>query len=139
MGRLLALDYGIKRVGIAVTDPDQIIANGLTTVESSKILEFLVQYFEKEVVDAIVIGEPRQMNNRPSEIEPHIARFIKQLIKKFPDLRIFRFDERFTSKMAFQAMIDSGIGKKDRQNKELVDSISATILLQSYMESIRKY
>jgi len=139
MGRLLAIDYGIKRVGIAVTDPDQIIANSLTVTDSSRTLDFLREYMSHETVDAIIIGEPKTMNNRPSEVEPAIAGFIQRLRKAFPTLEIHRFDERFTSKMAFQTMIDSGIGRKARQNKSLVDAISATIILQSYMESIKKY
>ncbi len=135
MGRIMAIDYGQKRVGIAVTDPLRIIANGLTTVPSGKIFEFLKQYFQKETVDCVVIGLPMQMNATPSESSRFIEPFVKKLKKDYPDIQVERVDERFTSKMAFQTMIDSGISKKDRQNKALVDTISATIILQSYLES----
>lgn len=137
MGRLLAIDYGLKRVGIAVTDPDKIIATALTTIETVKLLDFLRRYLSQEKVDLVIVGEPKQMNNQPSEIENHIKTFINQFKKVFPEISVHRFDERFTSKMAFQAMLDSGISRKARQNKALVDTISATIILQSYMESIR--
>ncbi len=136
MGRIMAIDYGQKRVGIAVTDPLRIIANGLTTVPSGKIFDFLKQYMQKETVDVVVIGLPMQMNATPSESTRFIEPFVKKLKKEYPNLMIERVDERFTSKMAFQTMIDSGISKKDRQNKSLVDTISATIILQSYLESI---
>lgn len=135
MGRIMAIDYGQKRVGIAVTDPLRIIANGLTTVPSGKIFEFIKQYFQKETVDCVVIGLPMQMNATPSESSRFIEPFVKKLKKDYPDIQVERVDERFTSKMAFQTMIDSGISKKDRQNKALVDTISATIILQSYLES----
>lgn len=137
MGRILAIDYGQKRVGIAVTDPLQIIANGLTTVPSGKIFDFLKTYFQTETVDLILVGLPMQMNATPSESARFIEPFVKKLAKDFPNIPIERVDERFTSKMAFQTMIESGLGKKDRQNKALVDTISATIILQSYMESNR--
>jgi putative holliday junction resolvase len=133
--RLLAIDYGTKRCGIAVSDPLQIIANGLTTVHSSEILTFLENYFKKEEVETIVVGEPKRMSGAPTDATVHVNNFVKQLAKKFPGKKIERVDERFTSKMAFQTMIDSGLKKKDRQNKELVDEISATIILQSYMET----
>lgn len=136
MGRIMAIDYGQKRVGVAVTDPLRIIANGLTTVPSGKIFEFLKQYLQNEPVDCIVIGLPMQMNATPSESTRFIEPFVKKLKKDYPEIQIERVDERFTSKMAFQTMIDSGISKKDRQNKALVDTISATIILQSYLESI---
>ena len=136
MGRLLALDYGKKRTGIAVTDPLQIIASGLTTVETSKVLEFLEDYTSKEILDAIVIGLPKQMDNTASESEALIQRFIVKLRKTFPDMFIVRVDERFTSKMAFQSMIASGLGKKKRQNKALVDEVSATLILQNYMAQL---
>lgn len=138
MSRLLAIDYGKKRTGIAVSDPLQIIANGLTTVETVKIFDFLKAYFEKEKVEKVIIGLPLQMNNEASENLPRIEQFADQLRKLYPTLSIEYFDERFTSKMAQQAMIDGGLKKKDRQNKALVDEISATIILQGYMESIRK-
>lgn len=135
MGRIMAIDYGRKRVGIAVTDPLQMIANALTTVHSKDILTFLEDYVRAEGVERFVIGEPRQMNNQPSEAVKYIDPFIKQLKKKFPEIPVDRVDERFTSKMAFQTMLDAGLKKKARQNKELVDAISATIMLQNYMES----
>jgi len=134
MGRILAIDYGTKRVGIAVTDPNKIIATGLTTVHSKEVIEFLKQYIAKENVECIVIGEPKRMNNEASEVEKFIAPFVQKLKEMFPQLLIERADERFTSKMAFQSMIDGGLKKKDRQNKETVDMVSATIILQSYME-----
>ena len=133
MGRILAIDYGTKRTGIAVTDELQIIASGLTTVASELLLEFLKDYISKEKVELIVVGEPKQMNNQASESEIHIQKFIEQLTKVFPDIPIKRIDERFTSKMAFQTMIDSGLKKNQRKNKALVDEISATLILQSYL------
>ena len=135
MGRILAIDYGQKRVGIAVTDEFQLIANGLTTVHSKDILTFLKDYVSKEKVDCFVVGEPKQMNNLPSESVKFIDPFIKQLKKAFPEIPIERVDERFTSKMASQTIIDAGLKKKDRRNKALVDTISATIILQSFMET----
>jgi len=139
MGRILAIDYGQKRVGIAVTDEFQIIANGLTTVHSKDILSFLKDYISKEKVDCFVVCEPKQMNNLPSESVKFINPFIKQLKKSFPEIPIERVDERFTSKMASQTIIDAGLKKKDRQNKALVDTISATIILQSFMEAKSKF
>lgn len=138
MGRLLALDYGTKRTGIAITDEMQIIASGLTTVKTSELLEFLKNYLSKETVDKIIIGLPKQMDNTNSESEIHIQKFLVKLNKEIPNISIDRFDERFTSKMAFQTMIDSGLKKKQRQNKALVDEISATLILQGYMASINK-
>ena len=137
LARLLALDYGRKRTGIAVTDPLQIIANSLTTVKTQDLFAYLEQYFNREQVDTIVIGYPKQMNNLPSEAVIYVDPFIKNVRKKWPDKKVVLMDERFTSKMAFQAMIDGGVKKKDRRNKELVDAISATIILQSYMDSIK--
>lgn len=134
MGRILAIDYGTKRVGIAVTDPSQMIARGLTTVHSKDIISFLKDYFSREQVDCLVLGEPKQMNNTASESAVFVEAFLKLLRKSFPLLPIERVDERFTSKMAFQTMIDSGLGKKARQDKGLVDEISATIILQSFLE-----
>ncbi len=136
MGRILAIDYGKKRVGIAVTDELRIIATGLQTVETKNIWEFLKKYLNTENVDVIVIGEPKDMNNKPSDATKYIQPFVNRLRKVYPDLRIERFDERFTSKMAHQTMIDSGLKKKQRQNKALVDTISATIILQSFMQTI---
>jgi putative holliday junction resolvase len=133
MARLLAIDYGTKRCGIAVSDPMQIIAQGLTTVHSKDIFSFLETYFQKEAVETVVVGEPKRMSGEPTDATVHVNAFVKKLKEKFPVLKIERIDERFTSKMAFQTMIDSGLKKKARQNKELVDEISATIILQSYM------
>jgi putative Holliday junction resolvase len=138
MGRILAIDYGTKRVGIAVTDPSQIIATGLTTVHSKDVIQFLKTYMTTEQVDCLVLGEPKQLNNKPSESAKHVEGFLKVLKKTFPGMPVERIDERFTSKMAFQTMIDSGLKKKDRQNKELVDEISATLILQLFMEK-KKY
>ena len=140
MGRIMAIDYGRKRTGIAVTDELQLIANGLTTVATHEIFNFIRNYIQYEKVDAFVVGEPRQMNNQPSESLQFIIPFVNRLKKEYPDKTVDMVDERFTSKMAFQTMIDAGLKKKDRQNKELVDTISATIILQSYMswKSIRK-
>lgn len=134
MGRIMAIDYGKKRVGIAVSDPQQIIANGLLTVETPNIFAFIDNYIKQEFVDCIVVGKPKQMNNTDSESEILIKPFVEKLTKKYPDIEIHRFDERFTSKMAFQTMIDAGLKKHDRQNKALIDTISATIILQSFME-----
>jgi putative Holliday junction resolvase len=138
LARLLAIDYGRKRAGIAVTDPLQIIANSLTTVKTQELFTFLEHYFTVEKVDTIVIGYPKQMNNLPSESVVYIDPFIKNIRKRWPDKKVVLMDERFTSKMALQTMIDGGVKKMDRRNKELVDAISATIILQSYMESIKK-
>lgn len=135
MARIMAIDYGRKRCGIAVTDPLQIIANSLTTVPTNELMSFIQNYIKTENVEIIVIGEPKDMNNNPSESSNYIEPFVKQLKKALPDMDIRRYDERFTSKMAFQTMIDAGLGKKQRQNKSLVDTISATIILQSFMES----
>jgi putative Holliday junction resolvase len=134
MARIMAIDYGSKRVGIAVTDPLQMISTGLTTVHSKDLIDFLKTYLTKEEVECIVVGEPKRMNNEPSDSARFIEPFVLHLKRTFPKVKVERMDERFTSKMAFQAMIDSGLKKKDRQNKELVDEISATIILQSYME-----
>jgi putative holliday junction resolvase len=136
MARIMAIDYGSKRVGIAVTDSLQIIARGLTTVHSKDVIEYLKEYLKKEDVECIVVGEPKRMNNEPSESARFIDPFVIHLKRTFPEIKIERMDERFTSKMAFQTMIDSGLKKKDRQNKELVDEISATIILQSYLEKM---
>ncbi len=135
MGRILAIDYGEKRCGIAVTDPLKIIANALQTVETKELLTFLKNYFQKESVETVVVGEPKRMSNEPSSIAPKIEKFISDFKKRYPEIKVERIDERFTSKIAFQTMIDSGLKKKDRQNKALLDTISATIILQSYLES----
>ena len=134
----MAIDYGRKRVGIAVTDPLKIIATGLKTVHSKDIFDFFKEYFSKENVEAVVVGYPRQMNNQASESVRFINPFIKKLRKEWPDMLVEIQDERFTSKMASQAMIDGGLKKKDRQNKALVDEISATIILQSYLGRRKK-
>jgi len=135
LGRILAFDFGEKRTGIAVTDELQIIASGLTTVDTKKIFSFLTEYLKKETVELFIVGEPKQMNNTASESEQFIQPFVKKLSTTFPKIPIKRIDERFTSKMAFQSMIDSGLKKKQRQNKALVDEISATIILQTYLSS----
>ncbi|WP_309642398.1 Holliday junction resolvase RuvX [Flavobacterium sp.] len=133
MPRILAIDYGQKRTGIAVTDELQIIASGLTTIPSETIFAFLKSYFTTERVIKILVGDPKQMNGQPSESAAMIQNFVFQLEKQFPDIPIIRVDERFTSKMAFQSMIDNGLSKKQRQNKGLIDEISATIMLQDYL------
>lgn len=138
MSRILAIDYGKKRTGIAVTDPMQIIANGLTTVPTSQLMDFVLDYVRREVVERIIIGHPKQMNNEDSENMKRIVPFMNQLKKKLPDMPVELYDERFTSVLAHQAMLAGGLKKKDRQNKALVDEISATIILQSYLES-KKY
>ncbi|HUI32355.1 MAG: Holliday junction resolvase RuvX [Dysgonamonadaceae bacterium] len=137
MSRLLAIDYGRKRTGIAVSDTLQLIANGLTTVRSHDVLDFLKDYVQKESVERIIIGFSRQMNYEESESMQYIKPFVKKLEKEFPNIPVEYFDERFTSSMAFQTMIEGGVKKKQRQNKALVDEISATIILQGYMESRR--
>lgn len=134
MGRILAIDYGRKRVGLAVTDPLQMIANALKTVHSKDIWDFLSDYLDKEDVDCIVVGYPKQMNNQASEAVRFINPFLKRLTKLYPEMEVKLVDERFTSKMAHQTMLDAGLKKKARQNKALVDTISATIILQSYLE-----
>ena len=136
MGRIMAIDYGQKRVGIAVTDENRIISTGLTTVHVKDIMDFLKNYLSREKVDCIVVGEPKDMKNRASDASRFIEPFVKHLKKQFPGIAVERMDERFTSQMAFQTMIDAGLSKKGRQNKELVDSISATLILQSYMEKL---
>jgi len=138
LGRILAIDYGKKRVGLAVTDPLKIIASKLTTVPTHTIFDFLGNYFREEEVECLVIGYPRQMNNEASEAVRYINPFIKKLQKLYPEMPVELVDERFTSKMAFQTMIDGGVKKKGRRNKELVDAISATIILQSFIER-KKY
>jgi putative Holliday junction resolvase len=135
MPRILSIDYGQKRTGIAVTDEMQIIASGLTTIPTHTLIDFLKDYFAKEKVEAVLIGEPRQMNGLPSESASVINGFVTHFSNIFPDMKVIRVDERFTSKMAFQTMIDSGLSKKQRQNKGLIDEISATILLQDYLSA----
>jgi len=135
MGRILAIDYGQKRVGLAVTDPLQITANGLETVSAHEILDFITKYVLKEKVDKFVLGLPKQMNGEDSSSMQFIRPFASALKKKFPDIELIYIDERFTSVLAHKTMLDAGLKKKDRQNKELVDKISATIILQTYLES----
>lgn len=134
MGRILAIDFGQKRVGLAVTDPLQIIATRLETVATNQIWIFLKEYFAKENVEKVIIGYPVQMNNQPSQSVQYINPFIRRFLKEYPNIPIQQVDERFTSKLAFQTMIDAGLSKKERQNKGLVDGVSATIILQSYLE-----
>jgi putative Holliday junction resolvase len=131
--RILAIDYGQKRTGIAVTDELQIIASGLTTISSATAIAFLKEYFQNEKVEAVLIGEPKQMNGLPSESASIIKGFVTHFTNHFPEMKVIRVDERFTSKMAFQSMIDSGLSKKKRQDKGLIDEISATIMLQDYL------
>ena len=133
MPRILAIDYGQKRTGIAVTDELQIIASGLTTVPSETIFDFLHDYFGKEKVAKVIVGEPRQMSGEASESAPMIEAFVTKFKTVFPDMPVVRVDERFTSKLAFQSMIDGGLKKKQRSNKALVDEIAATIMLQDYL------
>lgn len=135
MARILAIDYGMKRTGLAVTDALQIIASGLTTVNTTELLSFLKDYISKEPVELFIVGEPKQMDNTASESETLITPFLKKLEQQFPSIPIQRVDERFTSKMAFQTMIDSGLKKNQRKNKALVDEISATLILQSFLYS----
>ncbi|MDR0825217.1 MAG: Holliday junction resolvase RuvX [Prevotella sp.] len=137
MGRLLALDYGTKRTGIAVSDTLKIIANGLTTVPTHTLLNYLANYLAKEDVECIIVGLPKQMNNEYSENMRHIRPFVKKLQSVYPDIRIEYYDERFTSVLAHKTIIEAGLKKTDRQNKALVDEISATIILRDYMESLR--
>lgn len=137
MARILSIDYGRKRVGVAVTDPLQIIANRLDTIATHTIWDFLKEYFEKEKVETVVVGYPKQMNNQASEAVRYINPFLKKFQVQFPEIKLEIFDERFTSKMAFRTMIDGGLGKQKRQDKALVDSISATIILQGYLEQKR--
>ena len=134
MGRILAIDYGRKRCGIAVTDPLQLIATGLKTVPTAELMDFLKQYAQKEQVDTFVVGHAKQMDATDSESMQYIRPFVEKLKKEFPQIPVEMVDERFTSKIAFQAMIDGGLKKKQRQDKALIDTVSATIILQSYME-----
>jgi len=137
MGRIVAIDYGQKRTGIAVTDELQIIATGLTTVRSMDVLDFLSDYAKKNVVECIVVGEPKQMNNKDSESSVFIEPFVKALRAAFPGIKVDRVDERFTSLLASRTIREAGLKKKARQNKALIDTVSATIMLQTYMESRR--
>jgi len=134
MTRLLALDYGTKRVGIAVTDELQLIASGLCTVRTHDCMDFLIEYLSKESVSTIVMGIPKNLRNQNTDATPYVKGFAKQIRKQFPEMKVELIDERFTSKIAFQSMIDCGLKKKARQDKALVDEVSATLILQSYME-----
>lgn len=137
MSRILAIDYGKKRIGIAVTDPEQLIATRLTTVAAHAIWDFLYDYFLKENVEKVIVGYPVTLKNQPSEAVNYINPFIKKFQLKFPETELELVDERFTSKLAFQTMIDGGVKKEKRKDKALVDGISATIILQDYMERKR--
>lgn len=138
MARILSIDYGKKRTGLAVTDPLQIIANGLVTVATSTLFDYLKDYIAKEQVERIIIGEPRQTNGAPSENMTRVMQFANRWRNAFPEIPIEFYDERFTSVLAHKAMLDGGLRKKKRQDKALVDEISATIILQSYLESARR-
>jgi len=133
----MAIDYGTKRTGLAVTDPMRIIATALETVETTKLLTYLKQYFAKEKVDEVVIGLPKQMNNTDSETAPYVRQMVARLNEAFPNLPVKYVDERFTSKIALRAMVEGGMKKKDRRDKQNVDKIRRTLILQSYMESMR--
>jgi putative Holliday junction resolvase len=137
VGRIIAIDYGTKRTGLAVTDPLRIIANALETVETKGLEKWLADYFTKNDVDIIVLGKPSQMNGQPSEMMRFIEPLVTRLRRAYPDKEVVLYDERFTSVMAHRAMLESGIGKMARRDKALVDRISATIILQSYMDSIQ--
>lgn len=138
MARIMAIDYGSKRVGIAVTDPLQIIASGLTTVHSKDLISYLEAYLKKEQVECIVVGEPKTLQNEASDSARYIDPFVTHLTRKFPQIKIARYDERFTSVLAHQTMLMGGLKKKDRANKDTVDMVSATIILQDYLSSIGK-
>jgi len=139
MGKIVAIDFGLKRTGIAITDENQIIASGLKTVDSKDLMTFLKELVVKDKIEAIVVGLPKRLNNEPTHITENVLLLKEALEKQFTTIQIHLLDERFTSKMAFQTMIDSGLSKKQRQNKGLIDEISATIILQSFMESNKKY
>ncbi len=136
MPRIIAIDYGNKRTGLAVTDPMKMIATSLTTLHPKELIGYLSEYMKKEEVECIVVGKPTQLDNTENEIEKNIQSFIVDLKKNFPHMKIDRMDERFTSKMAQQTIIDAGIKKMERRNKSLVDKVSATIILQSYLEQL---
>ena len=134
--KILAIDYGTKRTGFAISDESKIFAFGLSTQETKNNISYLEIIIPKEKIDTIVIGIPKHLNNEPTQIVPKIELFKRQIKNKFPEVKIVDVDERFTSKMAFQSMIDSGMKKKDRQNKSLIDEISATIILQGFLETL---
>ncbi len=133
LGRIIAIDYGNKRVGVAVTDPLKLIASPLDTVHAKDIILFLKKYVQQEPVETIVVGMPRTLENTPTDVTSAVVGFVRKLKKELPEIPVFTIDERFTSRMAFQAMLDGGVKKKDRQNKATVDKVSATIILQSYL------
>lgn len=137
MGRIVSIDYGVRRTGLAVTDPLQIIAGGLCTVETPKLLAFLKQYVSQEAVERFVVGLPKQTNGRDSDNLPRVMAFVQKLQQALPNIPVEMWDERYTSVLAHKTMLESGIGKKARQNKALVDEISATIILQGWMEARR--
>ena len=134
MSRILSIDYGRKRTGIAVSDPEKIIANGLCTIETEKLFPFLKEYFLKEPVEKVIIGMPVNWDDTDTHATPYVKKFISELIKRYPSLPIIEVDERFTSRMATQAMLEMGMKKKQRQDKSLVDQIAATIMLQEYLQ-----
>lgn len=136
MGRILAIDYGKRRTGLAVTDPLKIIPGGLTTIDTRTVLDFLTDYTGRETVERFIVGWPTQPNGQPSDNQPRVENFIGQLRKRFPDIPVTPYDERFTSVIAHRTMLDAGLGRMRRRDKALVDEISATIILQSYMESM---
>ena len=138
MGRILAIDYGLKRTGLAVTDPLKIIATSLDVIETSRLIDFLKTYFQKEPVDEAVVGMPKRLNNEDSEIAPQVRKFVQRFKITFPDKPIFLADERYTSSMAHRAMIDGGMKKSERRVKGNVDKISATLILQNYLEMRKK-
>lgn len=134
MTRIMAIDYGLKRTGLAVTDPLQIIATALATVETPQLFDYLAQYLAKESVSAFVVGEPKNLDNTASEIAPQVEQLVQKLGAIYPNIPIHRIDERFTSKMAVQTLVQSGLKKKQRQNKALLDQVSAVLILQTYMQ-----
>lgn len=136
MGRIMAIDYGVKRTGLAVTDPERIIATALATVETPRVVQYIKDYCVREAVDVFVVGEAKHMDGTPSESMQYIEPFVTALREAFPDKEVARVDERFTSKMAFQSMIDSGLKKKQRRDKAMIDQVAATLILQSYMNTI---
>lgn len=138
MGRIIGIDYGTKRTGLAVTDPLQIFASPLETVATAEFFSFIEEYQKKEEIEAFVIGYPVQLNNEPSDSVTHLNPFIKKLKKSYPGKQVHLVDERFTSQMAFQAMIDGGVSKTGRRDKALVDKISASIILQSFLDKVKK-
>ncbi len=138
MAEILAIDFGTKRTGIAATDPLQIVASGLVTLPTKEVISYLINYLESHEVETCVVGQPKRYDGTFSEVETEIKKFVQNLKTQIPSLEVRRFDERFTSKMAFQTLIDSGVKKKTRQEKGLIDKISATLILQSYLEAQNK-